>query len=214
MKLRVLAAAVVAAAAAAFAACADDIPQGDDYVPDGRLPIEPASERRDGAVLCDGAACDAGAIEAGPDPLADASNQPTNTCETARAIGTMAGDKGAPSLTAQGTCSDWVSFRATEDDSSPLGVPMKTKLTLVPTGGDFDLFAYFDPVRDLPACARPFSSSYQTGTATENVSLTWGEGSVANGSDDGRTIDVLVLKAGGPCGPDAGSWKLTAEGNK
>lgn len=196
-------------------ACVDPPLQGDPYLPDGRLPIGPASERPD-ATCDDASPCDAAVADARPPaPVRDAQTaDPPNTCETARAIGTIAGDVGSPSVTAQGSCSEWLSVRVTEDSSSALGVAMRAKLSLTPAGGDFDLYALFDPVRDVRACTAPYASSFAPGTAVETISLTWGEGSVANGSDDGRTIGIAVLKAGGVCGPDAGTWTLVVEGNQ
>jgi hypothetical protein len=208
---------------AAFVACGNgDLLQGDDYRPNGELATAPPSERIEGATSCDageggpadGAACDAGAADVKQLPIGDASTAPTNTCETARAIGTISGDVGATKVNAQGACSEWISVRATEDSSSALGVAMKAKLTLTPAAGDFDLFVFYDPVRDVRACTAPFASSFASGTTVETASLSWGEGSVANGSDDGRTIGVAIIKMGGPCGPDAGSWTLLAEGNR
>lgn len=211
---RALALAAISGLLASFAACGSDgLLQGEELRPDGRLPIEPASERPEAGAPCEAGACDASA-DAPPNPLVDASSQPTNTCETARAIGTIAGDTGNARVTSTGSCSEWLSVRATEDSSSALGAPMKVKLTLEPGASDFDLYAYYDPVRDVRSCVAPFAASYQVGATTETIGLSWGEGSVANGSDDGRTIHVLVLKAGGPCSADAGAWRLTAAGNE
>ncbi len=196
----------------------DEARQGDRYAPDGTLPIAAASDRPEGgSTRCDactseGGSCDAGAAVL---PVGDASAEPTNTCETARVLGTVSGDTGATSVTGKGTCSEWLSLRATEDNGSALGAPMKVKLTLTPVAADFDMFVFYDPVRDVRACERPFASSYVPGAAAEVVSITWGEGSVANGSDDVRTIGVAVIKSG-PCSGDGGaaSWTLLAEGNR
>jgi hypothetical protein len=89
---------------------------------------------------------------------------------------------------------------------------MKVKIMLTPTGENFDLYAYYDPVKDVPSCMLPWASSVTPGTADESISLTWGEGNVANGSDDGRTVAMLVIRQGGGC--DAGSWNLRVEGNR
>ena len=89
---------------------------------------------------------------------------------------------------------------------------MKLTLTLTPVGADYDLYALFDPNGDLVECTTVAGSSVHPGTGAETVSLAWGEGTVANGKDDSRTVEVVVSKPG-PCN-DAGQWKLTAEGNK
>ena len=91
---------------------------------------------------------------------------------------------------------------------------MKVKFTLTPSGGDFDLFVYYDSVRDAPACGARGSSSATPGTTEEGVSLSWGEASVANGSDDARTIAIAIIKNDTPCGAGNGTWSLQAEGNR
>ncbi|MBX3264330.1 MAG: hypothetical protein KF782_31955 [Labilithrix sp.] len=201
-------------ALAAALACGPepDLLQGDEYLPDGTLPIAPASERLDGATR-DGSAGDGGGEEA-PVPLADGSTAPLNTCETARDIGALSGDKGSGTLTATGSCSEWLSLRVTEDDSSALGAAMKVRLTLTPSGADFDLFAFVDATRDRVVCDAPTASSTKSGTSVEEIPLTWGEGTIANGNDDSRTVGVAVVRAGSPCAADAGSYTLLVEGNR
>jgi hypothetical protein len=204
--------------AAAVACGTDGLLQGDAFTPDGTLPTEPASERDAAGGSCDGGdggtACEGGVADSAP-PLVvpDGATPPSNTCQTARAVGTVSGDTGATSLTATGTCSEWISLRATEDNSSALGAPMKVSLTLTSMGHDFDLFVYLNTSKDVLACSTPIAMSETRGTIDEIVPLTWGEGTVANGSDDGRTIGVAIQSAQGPCPPGSG-WTLTANGNR
>lgn len=192
-----------------FLACGPDpdLHQGDEYLPDGTIPLgEPSNRPRDAS--CDG--CDGSP----PDivlPLPEGGAEPSNTCETARHMGTLSGDTVSPTLTVTGTCSEWFSLRATENDNSALGVGMRVKLTLTPVAEDFDLYAYLDPNRDVRACSAPFARSFNPGTTGETITLTWGEGSVANGGDDGRTIGIAVIKASGACGGGA-SYTLSATG--
>lgn len=197
-------------------ACGPDplLLQGDEYVPDGTLSIGPPTERADAAACQEGGACEDAGSDVEPVPLGDGSTAPLNSCETARAMGTLSGDTGSTSLTAEGRCSEWFSFRATEDDNSALGAGMKVKLTLTPTGADYELYAYLDKERDRLVCDAPTAQSFRPGTATEEIALAWGEGTVANGKDDGRTIGVAVIRASGPCAEDAGSYTLRAEGNR
>ena len=201
--------------AAAFACASDNLLQGDGYAPDGTLPIAPASDRLDGgAGKCDGGSCDASILDgAVVMPIPDGATLPTNTCMTARAIGTLAGDTAGSPLGTTGTCSEWIRLRATEDNSGALGAPMKVKLTLTSTGHDFDLFVFFNPAKDVLSCTNPFAVSQTRGTVDEVLSLVWGEGTVANGSDDGRTIALQVQSAEGPC-PAGSGWSLTADGNQ
>ncbi len=205
-------------ASALTTACdSDGLLQGEAFTPDGTLPTEPASGRDAASAGCDGgdaAACDASVPDSAPIvPVPDGATPPKNTCQTARPVGTVSGDTGATSLSASGTCSEWISLRATEDSSSALGVPMKVELTLTSKGHDFDLYVYLNKVKDLLACSAPVAVSETRGTVDEIVALTWGEGSVANGSDDVRTIGVVVQSAQGAC-PPGSSWTLTANGNR
>lgn len=208
--------ATVAAGLVGLVACASDgLLQGDGFTPNGVLPTEPATERLDGGgVACDGSGCDAGVADSAPIvTIPDGATPPSNTCLTARAMGTMAGDTGNPTLSTTGKCSEWLSLRATEDSSSALGAGMKVTLTLTPTGHDFDLYAYFSPAKDVLSCSTPSFVAETRGTAPEVIALTWGEGTVANGSDDGRTITVAVQSAQGSC-PPTSSWTLSADGNR
>ena len=202
------------AAATVTGACAKEAPlQGDPFVPDGALPVDPVSDRLDASRGCnDGATCDSG--DAGLTlPAVDGGGDPKNTCQTARSFGTLSGDTGAQTITTNGTCSEWLTLRATEDDSGPIGATMKVTLTLKPVGHDFDLYAYLSPTRDELSCAMPYAVSPAGGTVDEVITLSFGESTVANGSDEGRTIGVVVLSARGPCPPSSG-WTLTANGNR
>lgn len=191
-------------------ACAVDEPlQGVTYLPDGSIPLgDPnAFDPRRG----DGGTPDADASPPVVLPIPDGSAGPTNTCETARPFGTIPGDKGPVFITTTGSCSEWLSLRATEDDSSAIGAGMRVLLTLSMVGADYELYAFLDKDRDVRQCTAPTASSYKPGTQQESIELTWGEGSVANGSDDGRTIGVAVVRSGsGPCN-DAGTFTLRAE---
>ena len=198
-------------AAFAWLACGDDdLRRGEAFTPDGALAAPTPVDRSDAAGV--DAGTDAGSLpirDAGP----DVNTTPIGTCETARAIGTVSGDTGGGSLGAKGSCSEWISFRATEDDNSAFGTGMKAKLTMTPTGHDFDLYAFFDPNRDVVACNAPFARSEQGQLAVETIPLTWGEGTVANGSDDGRTIRVLVQSTAEAC-PAGATWSLVVGGNQ
>jgi hypothetical protein len=125
----------------------------------------------------------------------------------------VAGDEGSTPVTAQGTCAEFVRVRVVEANSNAVGAAMRLSVTLSPAGHDFDLYAFLDPARDQLACASPFARSETNGVSAESVGLRWGEGSVANGTDDGRTVVLAVTSASGPCPPGA-TWSLTATGNK
>lgn len=184
--------------------------QGDDYTPDGSM-LQAAPTDRD--ALADGGCgddCDAGDASA-PVPVGDGSALPSNTCESARQIGSVSGDVPGAILRTEGTCSEWLRFRATEDNSGALGQAMKIAISLVPQGNDFDLYGYVDAERDQLVCAAPTARSETLGASmNEAVVLTWGEGTVANGSEDGRNVGVLVYSPYGPC-PSGSGWSLTVQ---
>lgn len=205
--------ALLASLTLAAAACGGtELLQGDAFLPDGALPIEPATDRSD-AGACDGPCAPIDAAPPGRDGAAEAGAEPSNTCAEARSMGSVSGDTGSDVVTASGKCAEWLRVRVTEDSSGAIGSEMKLELTLVPAGHDFDLYAFLDPSRDVLACAAPFARSETNAEAEEKLSLRWGEGTVANGSDDGRDVNVLVASALGPC-PPAASWTLRAAGNR
>lgn len=212
---------VVALALLGPAGCGEDgLLQGTSYLPNGDVPIDPASVREAGA----GCAAEAGCPDAaeGPPPARDAGTTdggfvppapPKNTCSTAREIGTVSGDTPSPPVTAEGTCAEYVRVRVGETSTSALGVGMRLSLTLSPAGHDFDLYAFLDPDRDQLACGTPYARSETNGLSPETISLAWGEGTVANGNDDSRWVVVAVTSAQGPC-PPGSSWTLSVVGDK
>lgn len=200
-----------------FFACSSEAPlQGDSYEPKGTLPTAPPTERSlDAATTCADAACDAGSDAATiPVPTTDGSTAPSNTCETARDIGTVSGDTLTPGLSAQGSCAEWLSFRATENDDGVFGEPMKLKVTLgSPPADDFNLYAFVNPDKDVVVCSGAFAASEQRGNGvSESVELTWGEGTLANGSDESRTVGLLVFHPNGPC-TGGGTWRIAVDGH-
>jgi hypothetical protein len=135
-----------------------------------------------------------------------------NTCETARSVGTVSGDTNLDKVTAEGTCSEWLKVRVTENQESFVAYPQKIKVTLVPpTGVDFDVDVFVNLTSDVNECATVSGSGRTAGDKTENVALTWGEEAAANGAEDGRTVNILV-KAKGAC--NSQSWSLIVEGNR
>ena len=140
-------------------------------------------------------------------------NRPTNTCETARDLGTIKGDEGGEQLAAEGTCSEWIKVRLKEADDGWLGETVKVKVTLTPAAGsDFELLAFVNQASDVQECRAPSGASESAGDRPETIQLEWGEKTMANGNDDSRTLSVFVKSASGACA--AQPWKLLVEGNK
>ena len=219
-------AAFVALAVAAAGACAYGVsPATDSTVTDGGV----GTGRVDAG---DGDASDAsGDFDAGG-PLVDAAGgdgsggdgasgdtscTSPNACANARDIGQVSGDTSPStnSVTATGSTSEWLTLKVTEDDSSPVGHGMGLKVTLAgPPGTNYDLYLYVDTGGSATsrACGTPTTSSRNPAGQTDQATLSWGEGSVANGSDDTRIVTIEVRNVSGPCGLD-NPWTIVAQGN-
>lgn len=143
----------------------------------------------------------------GPPP----SCKPTNTCLAATSLAAASGDTGSVVRNATGERSEWLMIRITEDDNSVIGTKLKAKVDLTSAAGsNYDLYVYL-PGSDVRECAAYTKQSASTG-ATDSVSVDWGEGTVANGDDDGRTLSIEVRHASGAC--DAShKWTLKVSGN-
>lgn len=132
----------------------------------------------------------------------------TNACSAPTNVGTVRGDDGSDTLTAQGSTSQWFSVRVREVDSSPIGKKLKLRARLSsPPGMNFDLYLY-----RKASCGSPNAQSNNYST-DDVASLSWGEGAISNGSDDDETIHVEVRWVSGQCSSDA-LYTLTLEGNK
>jgi hypothetical protein len=147
-----------------------------------------------------------------PPPPTTSCNAPS-ACSGATDLGTVSGDKNADQKSAQGSTSQWLKVRVTENDSDVFGMDLWTKVTLTqPSGGqNFDLYVYL-PGSDILECSAVTKSSTTGGT--ETVSLSWGEGSgFSNGKNDDRWVTIEVRHVSGTCDPNQ-KWSLLVEGNK
>ena len=137
-----------------------------------------------------------------------------NTCQAATSLGTMSGDTSGSDLSSQGDTAEWFVADIIENDSSPLGVPMKLKVTLTsPPGMNFDLYVYLGGSVNAIECTSVKASSTNGVGQTDTVSLEWGEtGALANGVDDSRHVSVEVRYVSGTCDPSS-KWSLDLHGH-
>jgi hypothetical protein len=136
-----------------------------------------------------------------------------NVCAGATDLGTISGDTGSDSKTAQGTGSYWFTVRVTENDSSisPLTLLTKAELTS-PPGTNFDLFVYVASGGSGQECSAVKASSTNA-SGLDTAKAEWGEtGIFSNGSSDDRTVTVEVRWISGTCSA-ATPWTLTVYGN-
>jgi hypothetical protein len=129
----------------------------------------------------------------------------TNGCSSAQSIGSIAGDgtAAAAPLSASGTTGRWLVFRVKETDASSFGKSLKVKATLnAPPGWTFT--ARMNAQTDVAsACGANLYTP--VGNA---LSLAWGEGFGANGSDDSRNVVVEIRP--GTC-PVTTPWTFKVE---
>lgn len=134
------------------------------------------------------------------------------TCPTATVLGMVSGDESSPSLEADGSEPTWLAFQVTEDNDSALGEDLSFTATLQsPPGYDFDLYVY----RGADGASNGCNGTLQQSTAASGmdvVSMSWGEGAVANGGDDRRWIAVEIVAKNDMCDPGA-TWTLTIDGD-
>ncbi|MEO8553492.1 MAG: hypothetical protein ABI678_26140 [Kofleriaceae bacterium] len=152
------------------------------------------------------------AVDARPiDGTADAC-MTTATCAGAMNLGSISGDTGSQKVSASGYQGGWFSVRVTEDDSSVFGtkLSMTAKLTS-PAASNYDVFVYFNSGNDAIECASVSASGTST-AVLDSARISWGEGSVSNGNDDGRTVSVEVRPISGGCSAGA-PWALELQGD-
>jgi hypothetical protein len=137
----------------------------------------------------------------------------TNECQSASNLGTTSGDSNDGSvLTASGGGQEFFLVRATEDNHSPIGEALELKATLtVPSGSDFDLYAYIDADIDTSPCPLTATQASANGPGTaEEIIIMWGDGITGSGNDDSRNIVLEVRFGGFSC---EGEWSLSVQGN-
>ena len=139
-----------------------------------------------------------------------------NTCQGATDIGSVSGDTSSQPVNESGFTSTWMQIKVTEDDTNPLGKKLNFHATLTsPASTNFDLYVYLDDGSSSSpttrACGAPSAQSTNA-TGPDTASLTWGEGTPANGSDDTRIVSIEVRYVGGTCDPSA-KWSLVVTGN-
>jgi hypothetical protein len=137
---------------------------------------------------------------------------PVNTCPNATNLGTVRGDTGSDVVSATGYQSQWLFVNVTEADSGFPGsdLYMVAQLTS-PPGVNFDLFIYEGNTNPPLQCSSVKRQSTST-AALDEISHSWGEGFIPNGSDDSKLITIEVRWVSGTCDPSK-KWSLTVYGN-
>ena len=142
---------------------------------------------------------DGGTGDGGADGGGGGSCAAANPCASATNLGNVSGDTGADTKNAQGSTSEWLTVRVTEDDSDIAGVPLWLKANLTsPPGTNFELHVYV-PGSDTQECSAVTKSSTNASGA-QSASVEFGEGSgFSNGSSDDRPVTIEVRHVSGTC---------------
>lgn len=158
-----------------------------------------------------GAGSDAGAPSGGA--AATGACASANACTSATDLGSISGDTGADTKTAQGSAAQWFTVRVTEDDSGVFPLSLRSKVELTsPPGANFDVYVYVAASETGQECSAVTTSSTNP-SGVDAATADWGESGVfANGSEDGRTVTIEVRWVSGTCNP-ATPWALTVRGN-
>lgn len=137
----------------------------------------------------------------------------TDTCAGAMMLGTVSGDSGNMKLNASGYRAAWFRVRVTEDDSDVFGLSLRvaSKLTF-PASVGFETYVYVNAGSDVAAECSITTGTRATVGNVQTVKAEWGEGTISNGSDDGRNVTIEVRPVGTNCAPSA-MWQLEVEGN-
>lgn len=204
---------VSALSVSALVACADESSSRDEPITaaDKKTPAKEAA--------CQGDAC-------GPseDPYGDTTapetenaSEPTSpepaqtsanaSCETAKDLGSMNGDIGEATFSAQGSCTSWYKVRVTEGQSWDTP-PQRIDIQLVsPDDEKFDVFVHVDPDADRVECTTVYAKSDTPTGRIDNVPVSWGDNWWA---DDSRTVMIEVKSKSGRCS-QKGTFSLVVE---
>ena len=152
-------------------------------------------------------------VDASVDGPALATCASADTCQGAMMLGTVSGDSNNVKLTASGYKSAWYRVRVTEDNSSVGGLSLRVAAKLTsPAAPMFDVFVYLNAGSDQVECATT-TGTVSTSGMTKQVRAEWGEGTISNGSDDGRNVSIEVRPLSQSGCAAAATWQLEVEGN-
>lgn len=136
-----------------------------------------------------------------------------DTCQAAMMLGAVSGDSGNVKLTGSGYRSAWYRVRVTENNNNVGGLSLRVAAKLTsPAAPMFDVFVYLNAGSDQTECATT-TGTVSTSGMTKMVRAEWGEGTISNGSDDGRNVSIEVRPISQSGCAATATWQLEVEGN-
>lgn len=153
----------------------------------------------------------------GDDGTGDTSGTPVNcddgsTCPGAAVLGGIAGDESSSQLTTDGDTNTWVTFQVSENNSDVVGEQLSFTASLTsPAGLDYDLHVFRGLEGGATGCGGQQGQSTNA-VGIDSVSMSWGEGALANNLDDSAWVAIEIRSKDGVCMPGA-TWTLTVVGD-
>ncbi len=146
-------------------------------------------------------------------PVSPVTPRDSSTCQAPHVMGSISGDLNQGTLTAQGSCSEWLRVRLTEDAHGVLAGQMKITATLLsPAGENFDVYLHVNAATDVLECNTVAAKS-ELGPGQADIAKTaWGEYYAANDADDSRYVTIEVKNHNG-ASCSASPWSLVVQGN-
>lgn len=152
-------------------------------------------------------------VDAPPDGASLATCMSSDACQSAMMLGTVSGDSNNVKLNTSGYRSAWYRVRVTEDDSGVVGLTLRVAAKLTsPSAPMFDVFVYVNTGSDQIECSTTTGTVSNSGL-TKQVKAEWGEGTISNGSDDGRNVSIEIRPLSQTGCNTGAMWQLEVEGN-
>jgi hypothetical protein len=146
--------------------------------------------------------------DAPPDDAGTTTCQSSDVCTTAKTLGTVSGDVGNQTLTAQGSRAAWFRVRVTEDLTFSDGsMQILAKLT-PPAGEDFDVRVYVGADANAVECTQTTGTETTSGNVKQ-VPAAWQDFT----DDASRNVSIEIRPRSASCSPTA-KWQLEIDGNQ
>lgn len=165
---------------------------------DASEPSDELDASTDDDTMPDSSTQDSGPTEDVADADADpASCTAPDGCAAGRYLGQFSGDQAAfnAQLGAEGTTSEWLLLRVTEDSNATQELAVQVTMTPL-DGGNYDLFAYF--TEDDMACDLITANLSATNASSQPEELVFGWSDRFAGNDS-RTVALEVRHVDGDC---------------
>lgn len=150
-----------------------------------------------------------------PDAAMPDTCQPSNTCESAIDVGSVAGDINNDVVSRFGQGGQWLSVDVTDTGGEGTGGQLEARVELrVPDGSDYDLVLFHANPQGRASLPKDCSNNRRVSsnlTGNEVLDLSWSDGQniLFQDAGDGLILSMEVVHVSGPCA----QWELVVSGN-